>query len=71
MPCLLLPPPPPQGLLQRLDAGEVVVGDGSFLITLEKRSFVKVGCWTPEAVVEHPNAGQGLGPSTASLRTVL
>ncbi|XP_004586371.2 S-methylmethionine--homocysteine S-methyltransferase BHMT2 isoform X1 [Ochotona princeps] len=45
-----------RGLLQRLDAGEVVVGDGSFLITLEKRGYVRVGCWTPEAVVEHPNA---------------
>lgn len=47
-----------QGILERLDSGEVVVGDGSFLITLEKRGFVKAGLWTPEAVVEHPSAGE-------------
>ncbi|XP_066129738.1 S-methylmethionine--homocysteine S-methyltransferase BHMT2 isoform X2 [Saccopteryx bilineata] len=45
-----------RGILERLDSGEVVVGDGSFLITLEKRGYVKAGLWTPEAVVEHPNA---------------
>ena len=47
-----------QGLLERLDGGEVVVGDGSFLLTLEKRGYVKAGLWTPEAVVEHPDAGR-------------
>ena len=47
-----------QGLLERLDSGEVVVGDGSFLLTLEKRGYVKARLWTPEAVVEHPNAGR-------------
>ncbi|XP_003586562.3 LOW QUALITY PROTEIN: S-methylmethionine--homocysteine S-methyltransferase BHMT2 [Bos taurus] len=47
-----------QGLLEHLDSGEVVVGDGSFLLTLEKRGYVKAGLWTPEAVVEHPNAGR-------------
>lgn len=47
-----------QGILERLDGGEVVVGDGSFLITLEKRGYVKAGPWTPEVVVEHPDAGQ-------------
>ncbi|XDC76872.1 hypothetical protein R6Z07F_008045 [Ovis aries] len=46
-----------KGLLKRLDSGEVVVGDGSYLLTLEKRGYVKAGLWTPEAVVEHPNAG--------------
>nr|XP_020725575.1 S-methylmethionine--homocysteine S-methyltransferase BHMT2 [Odocoileus virginianus texanus] len=45
-----------KGLLERLDSGEVVVGDGSFLLTLEKRGYVKAGLWTPEAVVEHPDA---------------
>ncbi|XP_069348481.1 S-methylmethionine--homocysteine S-methyltransferase BHMT2 isoform X2 [Eulemur rufifrons] len=45
-----------KGILERLDSGEVVIGDGSFLITLEKRGYVKAGLWTPEAVVEHPNA---------------
>uniref|UniRef100_A0A8C3WC07 Betaine--homocysteine S-methyltransferase 2 n=1 Tax=Catagonus wagneri TaxID=51154 RepID=A0A8C3WC07_9CETA len=45
-----------KGILERLDSGEVVVGDGSFLLTLEKRGYVKAGLWTPEAVIEHPNA---------------
>ncbi|XP_072593036.1 S-methylmethionine--homocysteine S-methyltransferase BHMT2 isoform X5 [Vulpes vulpes] len=45
-----------KGILERLDSGEVVVGDGSFLITLEKRGYVKAGLWTPEAIVDHPDA---------------
>uniref|UniRef100_A0A2R9B4F8 Betaine--homocysteine S-methyltransferase n=3 Tax=Hominidae TaxID=9604 RepID=A0A2R9B4F8_PANPA len=45
-----------QGILERLESGEVVIGDGSFLITLEKRGYVKAGLWTPEAVIEHPDA---------------
>ncbi|ERE81707.1 betaine--homocysteine S-methyltransferase 1 [Cricetulus griseus] len=45
-----------KGILERLDSREVVVGDGGFLFTLEKRGFVKAGLWTPEAVVEHPSA---------------
>lgn len=45
-----------QGILERLENGEVVVGDGSFLLTLEKRGYLKAGLWTPEAVVEYPNA---------------
>uniref|UniRef100_A0A667FG35 Betaine--homocysteine S-methyltransferase 2 n=1 Tax=Lynx canadensis TaxID=61383 RepID=A0A667FG35_LYNCA len=45
-----------KGILERLENGEVVVGDGSFLLTLEKRGYVKAGLWTPEAVVEYPNA---------------
>lgn len=45
-----------QGLLQRLDEG-VVLGDGGFVVELEKRGYVKAGPWTPEAVIEHPDAG--------------
>ncbi|XP_049622507.1 S-methylmethionine--homocysteine S-methyltransferase BHMT2 [Suncus etruscus] len=45
-----------KGILERLDGGEVVVGDGGFLLCLEKRGYVKAGLWTPEAVVEHPEA---------------
>uniref|UniRef100_A0A2K5JEC6 Hcy-binding domain-containing protein n=1 Tax=Colobus angolensis palliatus TaxID=336983 RepID=A0A2K5JEC6_COLAP len=44
------------GILERLESGEVVIGDGSFLISLEKRGYVKAGLWTPEAVIEHPDA---------------
>ena len=32
-----------QGILERLDAGEVILGDGSYVNTLEKRGYVKVG----------------------------
>ncbi|XP_065060513.1 betaine--homocysteine S-methyltransferase 1-like [Rhopilema esculentum] len=45
-----------RGLLERLDAGEVVIGDGGFVFALEKRGYVKAGPWTPEACVEHPEA---------------
>ncbi|KAI9521563.1 hypothetical protein NQZ68_003717 [Dissostichus eleginoides] len=42
-----------RGILERLDAGEVVVGDGGYVMQLER---VKAGHWTPEAAVEHPEA---------------
>lgn len=45
-----------RGILERLDSGEVVIGDGGFVFALEKRGYVKAGPWTPEAVVEHPEA---------------
>ncbi|XP_037787975.1 betaine--homocysteine S-methyltransferase 1-like [Penaeus monodon] len=44
-----------KGLLERLQEG-VVIGDGGFVIALEKRGYVKGGPWTPEVVVEHPDA---------------
>lgn len=46
-----------QGILERLDAGEVVIGDGGFVFALEKRGYVKAGPWTPEAAAEYPEAG--------------
>ena len=45
-----------RGILERLNAGEVVLGDGGFVFALEKRGYVKAGPWTPEASVEHPEA---------------
>ncbi|XP_031558118.1 betaine--homocysteine S-methyltransferase 1-like [Actinia tenebrosa] len=48
--------PSKRGFLERLDAGEVVIGDGGFVFALEKRGYVKAGPWTPEAIVEHPEA---------------
>ena len=42
--------------MERLDAGEVVIGDGGFVFALEKRGYVKAGPWTPEACIEHPEA---------------
>uniref|UniRef100_A0A3Q4BRV1 Hcy-binding domain-containing protein n=1 Tax=Mola mola TaxID=94237 RepID=A0A3Q4BRV1_MOLML len=44
------------GILERLSAGEVVIGDGGYVIQLERRGYVKAGHWTPEAAVEHPEA---------------
>ncbi|ELT97994.1 hypothetical protein CAPTEDRAFT_135004, partial [Capitella teleta] len=45
-----------RGILERLDDGEVIVGDGGFVWALEKRGYVKVGEWTPEACIENPEA---------------
>ena len=41
-----------QDILARLGQGEVIIGDGSYVVTLEKRGYVKAGDWTPEASVE-------------------
>ncbi|XP_071796285.1 betaine--homocysteine S-methyltransferase 1-like [Asterias amurensis] len=46
---------PKKGLLERLAEG-VVVGDGSFILTMEKRGYATAGAWTPEACVLHPEA---------------
>ncbi|XP_078345626.1 betaine--homocysteine S-methyltransferase 1-like isoform X2 [Oculina patagonica] len=45
-----------RGILERLNAGEVLVGDGGMVHALEKRGYVKAGLWTPECTVEHPEA---------------
>uniref|UniRef100_A0A4W5MEL6 Betaine-homocysteine methyltransferase n=1 Tax=Hucho hucho TaxID=62062 RepID=A0A4W5MEL6_9TELE len=45
-----------RNILERLDAGEIVIGDGGFVFALEKRGYVKAGPWTPEAAAEHPEA---------------
>uniref|UniRef100_UPI00358F3C56 betaine--homocysteine S-methyltransferase 1-like n=1 Tax=Myxine glutinosa TaxID=7769 RepID=UPI00358F3C56 len=45
-----------KGFLERLEAGEVIIGDGGMVFALEKRGYVKAGCWTPEVTVEHPEA---------------
>jgi len=48
-------------LLQRLKAGEIILGDGSYTVTLEKRGYVLANAWTPESSVEHPDAVRQLG----------
>lgn len=35
-----------------------VIGDGSYVVTLERRGYVTAGHWTPEAVFDHPEAGE-------------
>jgi betaine-homocysteine S-methyltransferase len=44
-----------QGILERLAVGPVL-GDGGYLLELEKRGYVQAGPFTPEAVIEHPEA---------------
>ncbi len=43
------------GLLERLDGG-IVLGDGGYLLELEKRGYVQAGPFTPECVLDHPDA---------------
>ena len=45
----------PEGLLERLADGPVL-GDGGYLLELEKRGYVQAGPFTPEVVIEHPEA---------------
>lgn len=47
------------GLLARLAKGPVI-SDGSYCTILEHRGYVKAGFWTPEVVVENPDAVTGL-----------
>src|SRR5213080_2538327 len=43
------------GILGQLGKG-VVLGDGGYLLELEKRGYVQAGPFTPEVVLEHPAA---------------
>lgn len=43
------------GILERLSKG-VVLGDGGYLLELEKRGYVQPGPFTPEVVLEHPSS---------------
>ena len=45
-------------VLERLDAGETVIGDGGMIFNLERRGYVHAGNFTPEVVIEHPDAGK-------------
>jgi betaine-homocysteine S-methyltransferase len=44
-----------KGILERL-AGGVVLGDGGYLLELEKRGYVQAGPFTPEVSITHPTA---------------
>jgi len=54
-----------KNILERLEAGEVIIGDGSYVNTLEKRGYVKAGNYTPESSVEHPHAVEELATEFA------
>jgi betaine-homocysteine S-methyltransferase len=47
-------------ILYRLSTGDVILGDGSYTFTLEKRGYVRAGHWTPECVTEYPEGVQQL-----------
>src|SRR5438132_13520784 len=44
-----------KSILERLKEG-IVLGDGGYLLALEKRGYVQAGPFTPEVTIEHPNA---------------
>ncbi|MCI0411614.1 homocysteine S-methyltransferase family protein [bacterium] len=44
-----------KGILQKLQEG-VVLGDGGYLLELEKRGYVQAGPFTPEVSLTHPEA---------------
>ena len=48
-------------MVGRLASGEVILGDGSYIMTLEKRGYATAGSWTPEAAAEHPEAIEQVG----------
>lgn len=50
-----------KNILTRLAAGEVILGDGSYIFTLERRGYATAGMWTPESAAEHPDAVHQLG----------
>ena len=43
--------------MERLNAGEVLIGDGGYITEMERRGYATAGLWTPEVNVEHPDAG--------------
>ncbi|HEY6568377.1 MAG TPA: homocysteine S-methyltransferase family protein [Actinomycetota bacterium] len=49
----------PAGIMERLAAGPVL-GDGGYLLEFEKRGYVQAGPFTPEVVIDHPEALRGL-----------
>merc|ERR1712013_975015 len=54
-----------KNVLTRLRQGDVILGDGSYVVTLEKRGYVKAGDWTPEAAVEEPDGVKMLATEIA------
>ncbi len=46
---------PKKGILERLKEG-VVLGDGGYILELERRGYVQAGPFTPEVAIEHPEA---------------
>lgn len=47
--------PARRGILERLKDG-IVLGDGGYVMELERRGYIQAGPYTPEVTVEHPKA---------------
>eukprot|EP00795_Rhopilema_esculentum_P007055 gene7055-12686_t len=45
-----------KSVLEPLNEGGVILGDGSMVFNLERRGYVHAGRFTPEVVLEHPDA---------------
>ena len=56
-----------KGILERLKEGPVL-GDGGYLLELEKRGWVRAGPFTPEVVLTHPEALRELRARGADVR---
>ncbi len=48
-----------KGILDRLN-GEIVLGDGGYIVELEQRGYVEAGAFTPELALTHPYAIEAL-----------
>lgn len=46
--------PLPPGLLERLKAGETIICAEGYVFELERRGYLRAGCFVPEVVIEHP-----------------
>ena len=44
-----------KGILEQLADG-IVLGDGGYIVELERRGYVVAGAFTPELAVTHPDA---------------
>ena len=56
-------------ILERLNDGEVIIGDGGYITEMERRGYATAGPWTPEVNVEHPQAG--LSGTNSDLKSVV
>lgn len=49
-----------KGLLERIDAGEVVIHASGYLFEMERRGYLQAGGYVPEVVLEHPEVVEQL-----------
>ncbi len=54
-------------ILERIKKG-IIIGDGGTIFELEHRGYVSAGPFTPEAVIEHPEAVKQLQTEFSTCR---